>query len=106
MSASIVDAIARIKRNVAHCLTREAIVQTCHELKHGWREREQRASNDQRIGFGLTRATTLVAPHFLQALDVAPIDLRERGIVCAGAVTVVDRPVCGRGSPGHCNPHQ
>ena len=40
MSASIVDAIARIKRNVAHWLTSEVIERTCRELEHDWRERE------------------------------------------------------------------
>jgi hypothetical protein len=40
MSASIVEAIARIKRNVAECLTAASIVQACHELQHCWRQRE------------------------------------------------------------------
>jgi hypothetical protein len=40
MSASIVEAIARIKRNVAECLTAASIVEVCHELQHCWRERE------------------------------------------------------------------
>lgn len=40
MSASIVEAIARIKRNVAECLTAASIVQACHDQQHCWRERE------------------------------------------------------------------
>lgn len=40
MSASIVEAIARIKRNVAECLTAASIEQACRELRHCWRERE------------------------------------------------------------------
>jgi hypothetical protein len=40
MSASIVDAIARIKRNVAAYLTATSIVQACREVQHVWRERE------------------------------------------------------------------
>lgn len=40
MSASIVDAIARIKRNVAECLTAASIERACHEQRHCWRERE------------------------------------------------------------------
>lgn len=39
MSASIVEAVARIKRNVAQCLTEAEIVQACRELGHTWRER-------------------------------------------------------------------
>jgi Transposase DDE domain len=40
MSASIVHAVARIKRNVAKFLTAESIVQACRDVHHTWRERE------------------------------------------------------------------
>src|SRR5438105_2613406 len=39
MSASIVHAIERIKRNVAACLTEASIVQACRDLNYTWRER-------------------------------------------------------------------
>ena len=39
MSASIVQAVARIKRNVAHYLTEASITQACHDLDYSWRER-------------------------------------------------------------------
>lgn len=40
MSASIVQAVARIKRNVAECLTETAITQACREVGYVWRQRE------------------------------------------------------------------
>jgi hypothetical protein len=40
MSASIVQAIARIKRNVAECLTASSIVEACHAVEYRWRERD------------------------------------------------------------------
>jgi len=40
MSRSIVQAVARIKRNVAEFLTAASIVQACREAGHTWRERE------------------------------------------------------------------
>jgi Transposase DDE domain len=40
MSGSIVQAVARIKRNVAELLTAESIVEACRETGHRWRERE------------------------------------------------------------------
>jgi hypothetical protein len=40
MSASIVQAVARIKRNVAQCLSQAAIVQACRDVEYIWRERE------------------------------------------------------------------
>jgi Transposase DDE domain len=40
MSSSIVQAVARIKRNVAEFLTAESIRQACREAGHTWRERE------------------------------------------------------------------
>jgi hypothetical protein len=40
MALNIVDALATIKRNVANCLTAEAIQQACHAEKHRWRQRE------------------------------------------------------------------
>jgi len=40
MSGSIVQAVARIKRNVAELLTAESIVAACRESGHRWRERE------------------------------------------------------------------
>ncbi len=40
MSASIVDAVARIKRNVAAFLTATSIVEACHDVGHVWRVRE------------------------------------------------------------------
>lgn len=40
MSASIVYAIAQIKRNVAECLTAASIAQACSEAHYRWRERE------------------------------------------------------------------
>lgn len=40
MSGSIVEAVARIKRNVAELLTAESIVEACRETGHRWRERE------------------------------------------------------------------
>ena len=39
MSASIVEAVARIKRNVAQCLTEASIEQACLEVGHSWRDR-------------------------------------------------------------------
>lgn len=39
MSTSIVSAVARIKRNVAHYLTAASIVEACHDVGHTWRER-------------------------------------------------------------------
>jgi IS5 family transposase len=40
MSGSIVQAVARIKRNVAEFLTADSIVAACRETGHRWRERE------------------------------------------------------------------
>jgi hypothetical protein len=40
MALNIIDAVAAIKRNVAHCLTPESIEQACCAEKHCWRERE------------------------------------------------------------------
>lgn len=40
MTPSIVQAIARIKRNVAECLTASSIVEACHAVQYRWRERE------------------------------------------------------------------
>jgi hypothetical protein len=40
MSCSIVQAVARIKRNVAEFLTAESIVEACRDAGHAWRERE------------------------------------------------------------------
>jgi hypothetical protein len=40
MSASIVQAVARIKRNVAQFLTASAIVQACRDVEYRWRQRE------------------------------------------------------------------
>jgi len=40
MSGSIVQAVARIKRNVAEFLTAESIQQACRGSGHRWRERE------------------------------------------------------------------
>jgi len=40
MSGSIVQAVARIKRNVSEFLTAESIRQACREAGHTWRERE------------------------------------------------------------------
>jgi len=40
MSASIVEAIAQIKRNVAECLTAASIVEACGEAHYRWRERQ------------------------------------------------------------------
>lgn len=40
MSASIVQAVARIKRNVAEHLNASSIVQACRDVNHTWRERE------------------------------------------------------------------
>jgi len=40
MSGSIVQAVARIKRNVAEFLTAASIVEACREAGHTWRERE------------------------------------------------------------------
>lgn len=40
MSGSIVQAVARIKRNVAEFLTAESILQACRDAGHAWRERE------------------------------------------------------------------
>ena len=40
MSASIVQAVARIKRNVAQFLTASAIVQACRDVDYRWRQRE------------------------------------------------------------------
>lgn len=39
MSANIVQAVARIKRNVAQCLTEASIVQACADVGYTWRER-------------------------------------------------------------------
>lgn len=39
MSSSIVQAVARIKRGVAECLTEASIVQACHDINYAWRER-------------------------------------------------------------------
>lgn len=39
MSASIVQAVALIKRNVALCLTEAAITQACRDVGYEWRER-------------------------------------------------------------------
>ena len=40
MFASIVDAIARIKWNVAECLTADSIEEACRDQQYRWRERE------------------------------------------------------------------
>lgn len=40
MSGSIVQAVARIKRNVAEALSFESIVEACRDAGHTWRERE------------------------------------------------------------------
>jgi len=40
MTLSIVDAVATIKRSVAHCLSPRAIEQACRAERHTWRERE------------------------------------------------------------------
>lgn len=40
MPGSIVEAVARIKRNVAELLTAESIVAACHATGHHWRERK------------------------------------------------------------------
>jgi hypothetical protein len=40
MSASIVQAVARIKRNVAQFLTAASIVQACRDVQYTWRQRE------------------------------------------------------------------
>jgi Transposase DDE domain len=40
MSASIVQAVARIKRNVAQFLTAASIVQACRDVQYTWRERD------------------------------------------------------------------
>lgn len=40
MSGSIVQAVARIKRNVAEILSAASIVQACRDVCHTWRERE------------------------------------------------------------------
>ena len=40
MCASIIQAIARIKRNVAQSLTAASIVQACRDVQYTWRERE------------------------------------------------------------------
>lgn len=40
MCASIIQAIARIKRNVSQCLTAASIVQACRDVQYTWRERE------------------------------------------------------------------
>ena len=40
MKVSIVEAVATIKRNVAHCLTGQAIEQACQAEKYRWRQRE------------------------------------------------------------------
>jgi hypothetical protein len=37
---NIVDAVAMVKRNVAHCLTPQAIEQACHAENYRWRQRE------------------------------------------------------------------
>lgn len=40
MCASIIQVIARIKRNVAQFLTAASIVQACRDVQYTWRERE------------------------------------------------------------------
>ena len=40
MAASIVEAIGRIKRNVAECLSARSIEEACRAVDHSWRERE------------------------------------------------------------------
>ena len=40
MACSLVEAIGRIKRNVAECLSAESIEAACRAAKHSWRERE------------------------------------------------------------------
>ena len=40
MACSLVEAIGRIKRNVAECLSAESIAAACRESGHAWRERE------------------------------------------------------------------
>ena len=40
MTINIVDAVATVKRNVANCLTAEAIEQACQAENYRWRERE------------------------------------------------------------------
>jgi Transposase DDE domain len=40
MALNIIDAVAAIKRNVAHCLTSESIEQACRAEQHCWRKRE------------------------------------------------------------------
>jgi hypothetical protein len=40
LTINIVDAVATVKRNVANCLTGEAIEQACHAENYRWRERE------------------------------------------------------------------
>jgi hypothetical protein len=40
MALNIIDAVAAIKRDVAHCLTPQSIEQACRAEKHCWRERE------------------------------------------------------------------
>jgi hypothetical protein len=39
MSSSIVQAVARIKRGVAECLTEASIVQACRDVEYAWRGR-------------------------------------------------------------------
>ena len=40
MSASLVQAVARIKRNVAQCLTEASIEEACGDAGHTWRRRK------------------------------------------------------------------
>jgi hypothetical protein len=40
VALNIIDAVAAIKRNVAHCLTTQCIEQACRAEKHRWRKRE------------------------------------------------------------------
>ena len=40
MSFTIVDAVATIKRNVAHCLSADSIHRACHQQKYRWRQRD------------------------------------------------------------------
>jgi hypothetical protein len=40
MALNLIDAVAAIKRNVAHCLSPQSIEQACRAEKHCWRQRE------------------------------------------------------------------
>ena len=40
MRVSIIEAVARIKRNVAACLSESAIEAACAAVAYAWRERE------------------------------------------------------------------